>query len=74
VCDLILAGQARGEVDRAVDPDVVARVPVGIYRALVRERSWDPEADGGGYVATAQAIAGGTSRRGLSEQEEDAHA
>ena len=47
---MILAGQARGEVDRAVDPDAVARVPVGIYQALARER------------------------RGLSEQEEDAHA
>ena len=57
--DMILAGQARGEVDRAVDPDAVARVPVGIYQALVGERSWDPEADLAGHVAT-----GGTSRRG----------
>jgi hypothetical protein len=72
VCDLILAGQARGEVDRAVDPDAVARVPVGIYLTMVRERSWDPEADAARYVAAAQAIVGGTSR--LSEQEEATHA
>jgi AcrR family transcriptional regulator len=72
--DMIRAGQARGEVDLAVDPDAVARVLVGIYQALVRERSLDPDADVAGYVAAAQAMVGGTLWRAPSDRKEEAHA
>jgi AcrR family transcriptional regulator len=74
VRDMILAGQERGEVDPAVDADAVARVLVGIYQALVRERSLDPDADVAGYVSAVQAIVGGTLWRGSSERKEHAHA
>jgi hypothetical protein len=74
VRDMVRAGQDRGEVDLVVDPDAVARVLVGIYQALVRERSLDPDADVAGYVAAAQTIVGGTLWRGTSDRKEEAHA
>ena len=74
VRDMLLAGQASGEVDPEVDADAAARVLVGIYQALVRERSLDPEADVTGYVEAAQAVVGGTLWTGRIDQEEGAHA
>lgn len=74
VRDMLLAGQAGGEVDPEVDADAAARVLVGIYQALVRELSLDPEADVTGYVAAAQAVVGGTLWTGRSDREEVAHA
>lgn len=72
--DLIAAGQERGEVSPAVDADAAARVLLGMYQGLVRERSLDPEADVAGYIAAARAVVGGTLWRGQNDWKEDAHA
>src|SRR5262249_32620325 len=74
VRDLLRAGQERGEVDPAIDADGAARVLVGIYQALVRERSLDAGADVAAYVAAAQAIVGGTLWRESRAREEGGHA
>jgi AcrR family transcriptional regulator len=74
VRDMILAGQDRGEVDPGVDADGVARVLVGIYQALVRERSLDPGANVAAYVAAVEAIVGGTLWREGRDEKEGAHA
>ena len=72
--NMLRAGQDRGEVDPAVDADAAARVLVGIYQALVRERSLDPGADVAAYVAAAQAIVGGAFWMESRARKEDAHA
>jgi AcrR family transcriptional regulator len=72
--DMIRGGQERGEVDPSVDADGVARVLVGIYQGLVRERALDSEADVSAYVAAVKAIVGGTVWTGQGTRKERAHA
>jgi AcrR family transcriptional regulator len=74
ISDLVRAGQDRGEVRDGVDADAVARVLVGIYQGLVRERSLNPDADVTAYVTAAKAMVGGTLWRGQTQRKEVAHA
>ena len=72
--DMIRVGQERGEVDPGVDADGIARVLVGIYQGLVRERALDRGADVSAYVAAVKAIVGGNVWTEQGTRKERAHA
>jgi AcrR family transcriptional regulator len=64
IAEIIRTGQERGEMDPALDPDATARVLIGMYQGLVRERGLRADADISSYAEAAAAL----MRKGLGRE------
>ena len=56
--------QARGDFDKSLDPEAVARMMVSAYLGLLVQQAAEPEMDIEAYTAVVRAMFGGTFWRG----------
>ncbi len=54
--EIIRAGQARGDISPAADPDAVAEIMVSLFQGLVVQKTLDPDVDVGRYVDAMKAM------------------
>jgi len=74
LAELVEHSQARGDIDRSLDADAVARLMVGMYQGFVVQRLVDPDLDAGEFVKVARALFGGTFWHGEGAAAPDATA
>ena len=54
--ELVSQGQARGEINPALDVAAVTRVMLGVYQGLLLQKLLEPDIDVTGYVETTRAL------------------
>jgi AcrR family transcriptional regulator len=57
---LMQTGQARGEIDPALDPESIAQVMVALYHGFITQKLVDPEMDAQKYAMVLRSLFGGT--------------
>jgi AcrR family transcriptional regulator len=57
--EVVAAAQERGELDRGLEPDGVARATIALFHGLMVQRAWYAQLDVADYRAAAQAMVGG---------------
>jgi AcrR family transcriptional regulator len=58
--ELVIAAQARGEINPQLDPAAVVSVMLGVYQGLVLQNLVRPDMDVEGYAQTTRALFNGT--------------
>jgi AcrR family transcriptional regulator len=53
---LVREAQEKGELDRSLDPDAVARVMLAIWQGFILQQAWDERVDVTAYLETAEAF------------------
>jgi AcrR family transcriptional regulator len=53
---LVREAQEKGELDRSLDPDGVARVMLAIWQGFILQQAWDEHVDVASYLETAEAF------------------
>ncbi len=56
--------QQRGEIDRGVDPEGMARVMVAIFQGFVLQQAWDPGIDAECYLSAVEFLADAVATAG----------
>jgi AcrR family transcriptional regulator len=65
--ELVRQGQARGEINPALDVAAVTRVMLGVYQGLLLQKLLEPDIDVAGYVETTRALFQGKFWRASGE-------
>jgi AcrR family transcriptional regulator len=53
---LVREAQEKGELDRSLDPDALARVMLAMFQGFILQQAWDEHLDVASYLETAEAF------------------
>jgi AcrR family transcriptional regulator len=53
---LVREAQERGELDRGLDPDMVARAMLALFQGFILQQAWEPHIDAAAYFETVEAF------------------
>jgi AcrR family transcriptional regulator len=53
---LVREAQEKGELDRSLDPDALARVMLAMFQGYILQQAWDEHLDVASYLETAEAF------------------
>ncbi|MEX2599436.1 MAG: TetR/AcrR family transcriptional regulator [Dehalococcoidia bacterium] len=67
--ELVVKGQREGHIDRALDPDALARVMVAVYNGFVLQKALEPDTDTDAFVAALVALFSGSLQGGAGQPE-----